>query len=151
MKKRSHHTHAVPPKEDSPAALLKHAAMGAGVSLGIGTILLLTATGICCATKDPLSYTKAVGMIVLYGTALIGGFISVRFHRGAPLPVGSICGILLALFFLIFTLFWKEEVSSQFSFGITLLLRVLIPLASVLGALLGSHSPSSSKHKHSSR
>ena len=126
----------------SPARLLKHSAIGAGIALACAALLLLITTRICYSTADPNRLTAPVGIALLYLSALLSGLFSVRLHRSAPVPCGLISGSLLMLSFLFFTLFFRGELREEAGLGLSLLLsilmRALIPGISILGALLGS-------------
>ncbi|MBQ9783098.1 MAG: TIGR04086 family membrane protein [Clostridia bacterium] len=129
----------------TPAQLLKHTAIGAGIALAVAAALALIAAGICYSTPDPNSLTLPVGMVLPYLSALVGGFAAVRLHRSAPLPCGLLCGGFLALFFLFLTLFFEGE--SGIGLPLSIILRVLIPAVSVLGALLGLKRKSGSRRR----
>ena len=126
----------------SPALLLKHAAMGAGIALAVSAVLLLPATAICYGAADPNRFTSLAGILLTYLAALIGGLVSVRLHHGAPIPCGLLCGGLLAVFFLFLTVFWEPDSNGGLSVPLSLLMRTLIPVVSLLGARLGAKSKS---------
>ncbi len=121
----------------SVPGLLKSSAIGAGCGLLFSLLLALIGAVICICSSDPHALIVPVGLIALYFSALLGGWIAIRHHKSAPLPCGVICGAMMLLLFLLVSLFFDKTKSNGFSFGISLLLRALLPFFSLLGARMG--------------
>ena len=125
------------PSEDRDrfSVLCKNASLGASFSLLCATALMLIGALLCLRSVDPLALILPIGLSVLYLSALLGGIITVRRQGARALLCGALCGIFLLVFFWIVALFFRGEAS--FSFALTFLLRLLIPLFSIFGAFLG--------------
>ena len=76
------------------------------------------------------------GLGVIYISALIGGFVSVRQNKKDALLCGIVSGAMLALCFFVISLFFADG-SSSYSFLIELILRGAMLLMSVFGAFAG--------------
>lgn len=115
--------------------LFQSAAIGGGAALLCAALMLFLGAMICLRSEDPNQMILPWGLGTLYLSALLGGIISVRRHGGSALLCGSVCGILLLIFFWILSIFFQEN--DTFSLPISLLLRALTVLFSLLGGYLG--------------
>jgi len=127
--------HPTPSAKGGFPAMLKHAAIGAGIAIALSLVLCLGGSALCLLWKDPATLARPVGMIVLYLSALAGGVISAHLHKKELLPCGILCGIMIAVFFWFLTLFFGND-GSHTPFLLSLLLRLLTVGASTLGALI---------------
>ena len=137
MEKRKKRKHSSIPK-DSFAYLIRSSALGLAASMICAAISLLIGAAICYFAPDPNKYIIPVGIIAIYLSAMVGGFVSRRLQGGDTLLSGGICGALLMLAFLFFTLFFEKEDGDIFSTGVSLILRATVIAASILGAFIGS-------------
>lgn len=136
-RRRSPRSSSAEQELSSVTTILKSSLLGAGGGLLASLLLLLGGTILCLCTTDPGSLILPTGLLALYLSAMVGGFLAIRHHKKEPLPCGALCGALMMLFFLFLSFFFASESGKQFSLGISLLLRALIPFFSILGARLG--------------
>lgn len=129
---RAHHSG----EEGGLSSMLLHSGIGALTALGASALLILLGGAICAASEDPLSRILPISLITLYLSSLIGGLVTRKLHGKASLLSGLCCGILLAVFFLLLSLFFPD--SQTFSFPLALFLRSMILVFSILGGYLGS-------------
>lgn len=127
------------------STLCKNAALGTAISLLCAFSLSLVATLLCLRSGDPLKMILPFGLASLYLSALLGGIITVRRHGESSLLCGALCGLFLLVFFWIVSLLFKGE--NSFSLLLTFLLRLLTPLFSILGALLGQKRTTRRPHR----
>ena len=125
-------------KAEAPASWIKNSVLGASVSLLCAVLLLLLGSLLCYQTGDPISLTRWIGLGALYLSSAVGGFFAVRKNKGAVLPCAALCGGLITLFFWLLSFLFHILGASSFPLGLSLLLRALIPAASILGGLLGA-------------
>jgi hypothetical protein len=111
--------------------------LGAFVLCGCAALLLLT--------PNPIHYARLAGTLCLYLTAALGGMLATRLYgRRAPVLCGLTLGILLLLLLGIPTLFMLHDRTGA---AATLLMRLLIPFASLSGALLAARKRKTRRHK----
>lgn len=115
--------------------LLLHAAIGMGAALLCATAMLLLGAILCARSSDPTQMTLPWGLGTLYLSALLGGLITARQHGSSALLCGTVCGLLLLVFFWIVSIFFSE--SDNFSLALSLVLRLLTAIFSMFGAFLG--------------
>ncbi len=123
--------------EKSISFLLKNSLLGCGIALLSAAALLFVSSAICYMSKDPHSLVFPLGLLTLYLSALIGGIAAVRLNKSDAFICGSVCGGLLALFFLFLTVFFPDADSSKFPLPVVLVLRILTVFFCILGAWLG--------------
>ena len=130
----------------SLSLLIKNSAVGAACGILAAFLFLLCGAFLCLASSDPHSLITPIGLGGLYGSAFLGGIVTIRRHKSAPLPCGALCGVLILCFLLLLTLLPAvKEVS--FSLGISLLLRTLIPVFSIMGAKIGLRQKAKHRRK----
>ncbi len=124
--------------EDAPplVSVFKSSLMGFAAALASALVLWIAASAIAYANDDPDSVVGALGLGVIYISALIGGFVSVRQNKKDALLCGIVSGAMLALCFFVISLFFADG-SSSYSFLIELILRGAMLLMSVFGAFAG--------------
>ena len=137
MEKRKKRKHSSQ-NQDSFAFLLKSSALGFAAAMICAAISLLIGGAICYCAPDPNKYIIPVGIVAIYLSAAIGGFVACRLQGGDALLCGGVCGALLMLTFLFFTLFFENDGKDAFSTGISLILRAMVIAVSILGAFIGS-------------
>lgn len=110
-----------------------------GVMIGIASAFILMTAGafICYSTGDPNSFVDAVALVSLYMSSLVCGFASVKKNRSSALLCGTLSGIFMILFFSLCSLFFGSDSEALFKFPISVLLRVAMIAASVLGGYAG--------------
>ena len=129
-------------------SLMKCALCALPITAIAGLLLLLLATAILLATKDPNHYHTGVSLALLYLTAFLGGAIATRlYRRRSPL----LCGLCEALLLLLLTtaigFFLPDAWQHDISGGIALLTRVLLLPAAICGALLAARKPKTGKRR----
>lgn len=126
--------------EDTPplVSVFKSSLTGFIAALVSALVLWIAASAIAYANDDPDSVVGALGLGVIYISALIGGFVAVRHNKKDALLCGIVSGAMLSLFFFIISLFFEDS-SSSYSFLIELMLRGAMLLMSVFGAFAGLH------------
>ena len=127
------------------SVLCKNAAIGTAISLLCAVALMLVGSLVCLRSDDPLKLILPIGLGTLYLSALAGGIVTVRRHGKKALLCGALCGLFLFVFFLGISLFFRGE--GAFSFLVTLLLRLLTILFSILGAFLGQKRTTRRPHR----
>ncbi len=117
-----------------------------GMATGAICALVLTSVGafICYSSKDPDALLSPTAFAVLYLSSMISGFAAVRKNHASALLCGGLSGTLMMLLFILCSLFFNESVSSSFKFPISLLLRVAMIAAAILGGYIGLGRKSSS-------
>lgn len=115
----------------STKAFLRTLAVGAGLLL-IGTLAL-------CFLDDPAPAIQPTALLLSATTALTGGWIAGRLHRTAPALCGLCNGALLLACMLLLSLPFHTY-AAGYSLGVALLLHALVPVLSVIGAVLGVQS-----------
>lgn len=129
-----------PRSEDSPplVSVFKSSLLGFAASLVSALVLWIAASAIAYANDDPDAVVGTLALGVIYLSALIGGFASVRYNKKDALLCGVSGGAMLAVFFFIISLFFGDS-SSSYPFLIELMLRGAVVLMSVFGAFAGLH------------
>ncbi|MBE6629851.1 MAG: hypothetical protein E7624_03255 [Ruminococcaceae bacterium] len=118
------------------SALLKSVLCALPLTVLSGALLLLVTTAVLLNTADPDHYHVPAGMLLSYLTAAIGGMLATLFYgRRSPALCGFFEGVCLFLLLSVPALFLK---SADGNAALSLLYRVLIFPASLVGAYLGS-------------
>lgn len=134
QKRKRTHRHTAE-EGSSPALLLQSSAVGMGAALLCAMLLLLLGSLLCLRSSDPSKLLLPLGLGALYLSSLLGGIVTVRRHKSAVLLCGALCGVLLLGFFWVLSLFFQAQ--DRFSLPLSLLLRALVAVFSILGAFLG--------------
>ena len=115
------------------ATMMKCVLLALPFTVLLGALLLSVCTAALLLTPNPIHYTRLSAVCCLYLTAFLCGLLATRFYgRRAPVLCGLAAGVLLALCLGLPTLFlWEDD----FNAATALLLRLLIPLFSLAGAL----------------
>jgi putative membrane protein (TIGR04086 family) len=130
-----------------PKGFLPCSLIGALIAIAISAVLAIVFSYILYKTADPTRYLTPVALSVLYVSALLGGFIAVRFNSGSALLCGLVTGVLLIAITFIFSLLVKQSLSSDHSAMDAIALRATIPVCSIIGAFIGNSKPSSDKKR----
>ena len=115
---------------------LKSSVIGAASGLLCALLLLLFGTFACLCVPNPHAWITPIGIAILYLSAIVGGVVAIRHHKEASLLCGVFCGAWMLLVFCLVALI--PSIRGGFSLGISLLLRGLIPVFSLIGARLGA-------------
>ena len=119
----------------SLSSVLPHAALGMLLALLCSGLMLLIGAMVCLRSENPTEWILPWGLAALYLPAMLGGIVTVRRYGGAPLLCGALCGLFVLIFFWLVSIFFGK--TDRFSLPISFLLRFLIAMFSVFGALLG--------------
>lgn len=125
------------PRESVLGHLLQSALFGALCGLLSSVPLLFAASAICYATADPAALTLPAALVVLCLSALATGICAVRRHRAAPLAVGALGGVFLALVLFTLSLLLRSHAESTLAIPLALGLRAAVIPVSALGGCLG--------------
>lgn len=123
-------------REPSPAQFPQRVLRAFLISVGIGAGLILLFSIVAYFLPDPNPMIRPLAYTAVGLTALLGGTVAGRLHRGAPAVCGLINGILLLALMLLLSLFFRS-LASGYSAWISALLHAAIPLLSFVGALIG--------------
>ena len=117
------------------------------VSLAILAAMTLVFSFVVYSLADPNRYILPVSFCILYISSLLGGFFSAKFNRGSALLCGLLNGaMLLATIFLVSLCFGGVH-SADRSLGLSVGLRGIALLLSVLGAMIATHKRPPKKRK----
>ena len=121
-------------RPQSFTALMKCVLLALPLAVLLGAFVLLLCTLLLSLTQDPIRYTDAAGIFCLYLTAALGGMLATRLYgRRAHVLCGFFSGVLLMLCLGVPSLFLMHPDTNAAQ---ALMLRLMIPLASLAGALL---------------
>ena len=120
-------------RPQSFTAMMKCVLFALPFTVLLGALVLCACTALLLLTPNPIRYTRAMGTACLYITMALGGMLATRFYgRRAPILCGLALGCMLMLLLGLPTLFLLQDESNA---AAALLLRLLSPLASLVGAL----------------
>lgn len=108
-------------------------------TLAVGASLLLIGSLAISFLADPARLIPPLAYSLSILTALVGGRISGRIHKKAPLTVGLVNGGLLLLVMLIGSLCF-HGMDGNMSLLTSILLHTAVPTASVAGALMANRT-----------
>ncbi len=131
-----------PEASHSVGYTLKGALFGAAIGIIISLILGAALSGIAMCFSDPASLTRTFAMISLYVSSLIAGLVAFKKCGDTPFMCGLLCGGTMMLFYLVVSFFTPKYDSISDSFLLTLLLRLLVIVSAMLGAIVGRRSSS---------
>ena len=131
-------------RPQSFAAFMKCVLLALPFTVLLGALLLSACTALLLLLQDPIRYTRIAALPCLYLTAALGGMLATRLYgRRAPVLCGLATGALLMLCLALISLFSSSESSTAAILG-----RLLVPVASLAGALLAARKR---KTRHSYR
>lgn len=123
-------------RPQSFTAMMKCVLLALPFTVLLGALLLCTLTALLLLTKNPIHYTRPLGILCLYLTAALGGMLATRLYgRRAPLLCGLTLGALLMLCLGLPALFLPQSSGNA---AAALLMRLLMPVASLAGALFAT-------------
>ena len=146
-KKSSHHAKKQHRQQDitqqlTPRLLLK----GSAVTVGIGFAMTVVASLIAYFSADPNTMIQPLAWGASALTALMGGFLTVRFHKHSALICGLFSGGALTCIMILASLFLKSY-ASGYSVLMSTLLHTGFILLSISGAFLGLKKPKKTSHR----
>ncbi len=119
------------------------------LTMALGTLLLLPVTAILLATDDPAAMMRPAALCLSFLTALFGGMIAAKISRGhSPVLFAAALGVLLALLYLVASLFLPDGWVAHPMGGISHLARALLIPATMLGALLATRKKKAKRYHH---
>lgn len=123
-------------RPQSFTAMMKCVLLALPFTVLLGALVLCTLTAILLLTPNPIHYATVPAILTLYLTAALGGVLATRIYgRRAPILCGLTTGLLLMLCLGIPSLFLTQSAGNA---AATLLMRLLIPVASLAGALIAA-------------
>lgn len=121
-----------------------------GSSVGIGAILILTASAVAQFTPDPGRLILPLAIFAAALTYLFAGVIAAKLNPDAPLAFGTVNGLILSAISLALSLLFRKTASALPAYA-TALLHAGMILLSLLGAylfVLRQRKPKKKKRKH---
>ncbi len=120
----------------SPISILLGGLKSCGVGILAALVLVFAASAASYAMPNPASAALPAALVALYLAGAVSGFAGTKFNRDTALLTGLAGGGLFLLFSLLLSFAFDASGAGP-SFGASLLLRVLIIAAALLGALIG--------------
>lgn len=110
----------------------------------IGLIMLALATIILLKFDNPIKYIDLASLFSLYSSSLITGFVFAKKYGKKYVTIGLMLGLMIFALIFIISIFFKEDVTRHRA-----LYRVLIPVFTIFGSILGiKREKRSKKRKH---
>ncbi len=123
-------------RPQSPTAMMKCVLLALPFTVLLGALLLCICTALLLLTQNPIHYARVPAILCLYLTAALGGTLATRLYgRRAPVLCGLTLGLVLMLCLGIPALFLNKGSTNA---AAALLMRLLIPFASLAGALFAA-------------
>ncbi len=146
-KKKKRTTPRVSSDSDSVKPVFLCTLKGFAVGIASALPLLLAACAIAMNTADPASFAGPLSYLVLLAGALIGGFASAKLNGGDGMLCGIMCGALYLAFVFLVSLFLHNTEREHTSFILSLGLRSVTILSSMIGGSIASGSASKPKKR----
>ena len=126
--------------DESPlfTTVLKCSLWGLLVTFISGIILISVLSAAALASPDPLDLITPLSLVALFPSAFVGGFVTAKKVKDAPVMCGIICGGFATVCAMLLSVVLKDLSSSGFELWQSLLLHALVIVFSVLGALAGN-------------
>lgn len=124
-------------------------ATGRGLLASLISLLLLCTAGAAAAfsSADPDALVAPISLGVMFLSSLIGGLVTFRSQRHAPLLCGLLCGLCLVLASGFLGLFLPDSLRGGWPAALRWGLRGGMLGFSVLGAVIGSYAPKKKRRK----
>ena len=128
-----------PDKGQAPGAVsvLGGALRALPITFLCGFVLLLAAAAAAYSQADPDALQTPLAVAAAGVSALVGGFVTVRFNKGAALLSGLTGGILYMGILMILSLCFFRHSGSGYSSTVAFLMHAGVVLLEVIGAFLG--------------
>ncbi len=127
-----------PSDRENFTAVMKNSLFGLLGFAVSGLALVTVMCAIAYSSSDPGALITPLALVALLASSFIGGLISSRLTRKAPLLCGVVCGAMCAVAMLALSLCLVKAPSSMYSFGSGLLMHAFALLFSVLGSFTGN-------------
>ncbi len=127
-------------QEDSPIFLsaLKGALWGLFATVACGLLLITLTTAVAYANPDPTQLISLMGLVALFPSAFVCGFIAVKVTKDAPLLCGVLAGGVTTLATMLLALILTALPSSAYAFWQSAALHAAAILFTILGAFAGN-------------
>ena len=112
-----------------------------------GLLLITAACAIAYSSNDPSALIAPLALGALLLSAFVGGFVTCKLTRRAPMLCGVIFGALCTLVMLALCLVLSGAPASHYTFFQGLMLHAFLVLFSVLGAFTGTVKRKPDPHK----
>ena len=116
------------------SALFLNSFKSAVLALVMSLLISALLSSMLLLLSDPLGLIAPCALCALYISSFLSGLFCMRKVREGILPCGILAGGIFMLFYMLISLFMPNELSSNYSFVTSLLLRILILAFSVIGA-----------------
>ena len=134
--------------EERLSLVLINSLFGVGIACATAFLLCLGVSFCAYLCADPVAVVPVFAFFAVYVAAFVGGYASAKKNGGTGAICGAVCGVVLVFLSLILSLFFKESYSSGYGAFLTLALRCLAVLVSVLGGLFGDRRKTKRKRMH---
>ena len=126
--------------DESPlfTAALKASVLGIAATFVSGIVFISILSAVALTSPDPSGLITPLSLLALFPSAFIGGFVTVKRVKDAPMLCGIICGGLSTACAMLLSIALKGLSSSSFELWQALLLHATVVIFSVLGALAGN-------------
>lgn len=135
-------------KSVGPRGILPSSLRGLAAALVCGVILLFVAAAIVYSTNDPNRYVVPTALTVLYISCFVGGFVATKCNQGAALICGGLTAMLLLILLFVASLPLSPSLSAEHSIPLSVGLRGIAVVFSLMGALAGSKEKKKSRKTH---
>lgn len=124
-------------------------ATGRGLLASLISLLLLCTAGAAVAfsSADPDALVTPISLGVMFLSCLIGGLVTFRSQRQAPLLCGLLCGLCLVLSLGFLGLFLPDSLRGGWPTALRWGLRGGMLGFSLFGAVIASYAPKKKRHK----
>ena len=127
--------------------ILQSTLRGYLTSLAIGVAMTLIFSAAIYSLADPNRYILPVSFCTLYISSLLGGFFSAKFNQGSALLCGLLYAAMLLVSMLLVSLLLNGNYSADRPLGLSVGLRGISLMLSVLGAMIATHKSPQKKRK----
>ena len=134
-------------KASVPRGILSSSLRGLAAALILGLVLLIAISAIVYTTDDPTRFVIPAAFTVLYISFFGGGLIAARSNRGSALLCGGLTSLMLLALLFVASLFVSPSLSADFGIPMSLGLRGIAMVVSLIGAFLGAGEKKSKKKK----
>lgn len=119
-------------------AVLKGSLWGLLCSVICGILLVTLTAAVAYANPDPTALIAPLGLVALMPSMFIGGFVTSKGCKEAPLLCGIISGGMMTLVTMLLGVILRDLPSSGYAFWQSALLHGAAILFSILGAFAGN-------------
>lgn len=135
-------------KSTRPLGIFMSSLYGLLISLGIGLALTLLVSAILYSLDDPGRYVTPTAIIVLYVSALMGGFITAKLCGGSALLCGGLYSLMMLVLMFVVSLLFGDTYSSEYSLPLAVGLRGIALALALFGAVTGAKQPTKKRKRN---